>query len=615
MWLSQISLPKCFAVRIKTLFYLAPRTGDFIRATLAMRNQNILSAREHLQSCADWLLYSQRVLNSGGYAASYSLITGLRHAYIETTGYIVPTMFDLSVALDDQRCRESALRAGAWLLNVQQPEGSFTDIDRYQPQVFDTGQVLLGLNRLYRETKGERYLVAATGAGNWLLKMQDADGSWTTMGYHRGQPCTYFTRVAAALLELGQLTGEDNYHSSATRNLRWAVSRQQPNGFFQNSELIPGDDPVLHTMVYVLEGFLMAHQITGEDEWLDVLLRGAQPLKKIQLKRDLVLRSQYNSNLDVTNPEKCVPGIAQWAAVCLHLYEITGETDWLEAAKLSIYYLKSKQLRGRGILHGALPASVPIWGYYHPMMFPNWAVKFFADALLIYERQNVTVWQEQETWVRKCFELQLDGGGWAKASTQLGPLDEIVCENIREAFSSLNLAEGSVLDLGCGEGRYLCELRQRFSSWKFVGVDPNTNDNSPDIKRGSAYRIPFPDSSFDAVYAFIVLQHVHDPALALGEIRRVLKPGGLLFVGDRDLWSGRGLKKPWHELRGRWMYPWDSPFRERWYSAGQWRRILLSAGFDEICCDRLVDPAARGLRRLTRVDGFLLITAKKKRKL
>src|SRR3954453_2521726 len=126
----------------RTLLYLAPHAGQFLSAVRGMRNQEILSTREHLQLCADWLLYSQSALDSGGYAASYSLITGLRHAYIETTGYIIPTMFDLSVALEDLRCRQSALLAGEWLLTVQQADGSFTDIDEGKPQVFDTGQVL-----------------------------------------------------------------------------------------------------------------------------------------------------------------------------------------------------------------------------------------------------------------------------------------------------------------------------------------------------------------------------------------------------------------------------------------------------------------------------------------
>src|SRR5439155_22668523 len=205
-------------------------------------------------------------------------------------------------------------------------------------------------------------------------------------------------------------------------------------------------DPVLHTMVYVLEGFLMAYQLTGENEWLEVLLRSAEPLRKIQLQRDVVLRSQYNAELKVTNPEKCIPGLAQWAGLCLRLHDLTPNARWLEAAQLAIYYLKSKQLRGKGILRGALPASVPLWGHYHPLMLPNWAVKFFADALLSYEKHRFEIWEEQETWVKKCFELQLDGGGWRKASTRLDPLDQIVCGKICDSLSSVNSRGATVLD-------------------------------------------------------------------------------------------------------------------------------------------------------------------------
>src|SRR5690349_7077124 len=109
-------------MKLKTLIYLIPHAGEAVRATLAMRNQEILTTREHLRLCADWLLMAQDRLDEGGYAASYSLITGLRRAYIETTGYIIPTMFDLAAGLDDRRCRDSALKAGEWLLTVQQPD-------------------------------------------------------------------------------------------------------------------------------------------------------------------------------------------------------------------------------------------------------------------------------------------------------------------------------------------------------------------------------------------------------------------------------------------------------------------------------------------------------------
>jgi SAM-dependent methyltransferase len=595
----------------KTLFRLLSRSGKLISALLAMRNQEILPTRQHLRLCADWFLYCQRVSRNGGYAASYSLITGMRHPYIETTGYIVPTMFDLAVTLNDARYRESALDAGEWLLAVQDQNGAFTDIDHHEPQVFDTGQVMLGLNRLYRETKDRRYLESTRRAADWVTKMQDADGSWATMAYHRGQPASYHTRVAAAVIEASQLIGESRYRDCAEKNLLWAATRQQASGFFLNSELSPGANPVSHTIVYVLEGFLKAFQLTGDQRWLDVLLRGAEPVKRVMLERDLLLRSQYDANWNVTNPEKCIPGVAQWAGLCLNLHELTREADWLEAAQLCIYYLKSKQLRGAGILHGALPASVPIWGEYHPMMFPNWAVKFFADALLLYEKHGFAVWEEQEAWVKKCFELRLDGGGWSAHSKKMEPFDELICARISEELKPLR--DGAVvMDLGCGEGRYLHHLKAQFPKLEFMGVDPCAAEGDGQIHRGSACRIPMADGSVDAAYTWIVLQHVADLAQALREVRRVLKPGGVLFIGDRNLFSGRGLSKPWHELNGRWIYPWDSPFRERWYFAGGWKRALESAGFRAMSCRSVIGRGEHGWRRLARMNGFLLVTAQKR---
>jgi SAM-dependent methyltransferase len=48
------------------------------------------------------------------------------------------------------------------------------------------------------------------------------------------------------------------------------------------------------------------------------------------------------------------------------------------------------------------------------------------------------------------------------------------------------------------------------------------------------YALPFPSGSFDVAFGNQVLQHLGDPAGALGEVHRVLKPGGLLAVRDTD---------------------------------------------------------------------------------
>jgi ubiquinone/menaquinone biosynthesis C-methylase UbiE len=169
----------------------------------------------------------------------------------------------------------------------------------------------------------------------------------------------------------------------------------------------------------------------------------------------------------------------------------------------------------------------------------------------------------------------------------------------------------SFLDVGCGEGRYVKQLKQRNPTWHVTGADPLAAGDSGDIRAGSASRLPFGNEAFDVAFAGQVLQHLAQPGLALREIRRVLKPGSTLFIFDRDLRSGLGAVKPYKELRGRWMYPWDSPFRERWYTASQWRRLLSRHGFELLSCEHLPGPADRGWRRLANKNGTLLIAARK----
>ena len=64
------------------------------------------------------------------------------------------------------------------------------------------------------------------------------------------------------------------------------------------------------------------------------------------------------------------------------------------------------------------------------------------------------------------------------------------------------------------------------------------NMDSPDV-RGDICRLPFPDADFDFVLCTEVLEHVADPWLAVREIRRVLKPGGVALMTSPFMW-------PWH---------------------------------------------------------------------
>ena len=109
-----------------------------------------------------------------------------------------------------------------------------------------------------------------------------------------------------------------------------------------------------------------------------------------------------------------------------------------------------------------------------------------------------------------------------------------------------------VLDVGCGSGRFsevIAKWGGRVVSLDYsVAIDEakknlNNLGLNADFVQGDALSLPFPDNTFDAVFSIGVLQHTADPLLALREMCRVLRPGGL--IGLHGIYE-RTLKKSIH---------------------------------------------------------------------
>jgi len=121
----------------------------------------------------------------------------------------------------------------------------------------------------------------------------------------------------------------------------------------------------------------------------------------------------------------------------------------------------------------------------------------------------------------------------------------------------------SLLDVGCGPGTITADLAALVAPGPVTAVDmePAILDEARGVARSrgltnvrfevaDAHHLPYDDASFDVVHAHQVLQHLPDPVTALGELRRVCRPGGVVAARDGDY--GGFVWAPADPLLDRW---------------------------------------------------------------
>jgi SAM-dependent methyltransferase len=106
-----------------------------------------------------------------------------------------------------------------------------------------------------------------------------------------------------------------------------------------------------------------------------------------------------------------------------------------------------------------------------------------------------------------------------------------------------------VLDVGCGPGALTAELVRRVGEDQVSAVDPSdtfvaaarARHPGVDVQSASAERLPFPDASFDAVLAQLVVHFMTDPVAGLREMKRVASSGGTVAA---SVWDHVGERTP-----------------------------------------------------------------------
>lgn len=131
--------------------------------------------------------------------------------------------------------------------------------------------------------------------------------------------------------------------------------------------------------------------------------------------------------------------------------------------------------------------------------------------------------------------------------TSKNPIQQLLLNNFNRNVLKFirNINCESILDVGCGEGFTMSQLKTENSKLKIVGVD--SLDESVkiakeihpylDIRKGDIYKLDFKDNSFDLVLCTEVLEHLTDPKKALSELKRVTKRYLILSVPNEPLFT------------------------------------------------------------------------------
>jgi uncharacterized protein YyaL (SSP411 family) len=353
------------------------------------------SNREHLEAAMAWLCAAQNALEGGGVSALYDMRSGTwGPPYPETTGYIIPTFFDFAALSGLGTYRERAIRMADWLLTLQLENGAFPigplwpEWER-APIVFDTGQILHGLARAFEETGSQKYLDSACRAGDWLAEIQEPNGNWEKH-VSQGYVHTFNVRSAWGMLRLYESSKVQKHLTAATANLDWALTQQDPDGWFRNAGFQPEVAPLTHTIAYTIEGLLESGIQLSDQRYIDAARLAANALRKKQLEEGF-LRARYGPGWISSLNWSCLTGTAQMALVWLRLYQVSKDEADLSAALEANRYVKQRQPLRSPLpgVRGGIAGSYPIYCEYEPYRNLNWPVKFFADSLMLAERLYV----------------------------------------------------------------------------------------------------------------------------------------------------------------------------------------------------------------------------------
>jgi len=352
-----------------------------------------------IHAAARWLAHCQDATDDDGAALGYFPLeefnsSAWRPSYPETTGYIIQSFIEYAERYNRPEMLERAKRMAIWETEVQMPNGGVQSgvvcpPDQQSVAVFNTGMVLQGYTSALMVEPVEPIVSAARRAADFLLSDLGSDGHFqshgTAVSWHKIK--TYNVLCAWALQRYGQITGGEKYLLAAVRAAEAAVGQQDNSGWFANCCLDCPDYPLTHTIGYTLQGLLEVGVGAKRDDFISAVQKGIEPIMS-RISAKGFLRGRFYRDWEPGCFNSCLTGSAQVAIVSYRLFELTKEVNYLKFADQLLNFLKNFQKleSDSPALIGCIPSCYPALGSYLSGSYPNWATKYFLDALMLRDR-------------------------------------------------------------------------------------------------------------------------------------------------------------------------------------------------------------------------------------
>lgn len=335
----------------------------------------------------EWILKSIAQNKGKGSSAFYHLWKGWSWPYPETTGYLIPTLWNVHELFPEKNLKPIILGLSEWLLSIQKADGSFPQGlelgDR--PEIFDCGQILFGLYTTWEKTQDIKFKESIQKLSEWMLLQQCDNGSFCKNTYVLDYSPSYHIRFVWALMLVQEIIEEHvEFNIKVQKAVQYYSGLLTASGSFSDWGFHPGSNGLTHTIAYTLRGIMECCILMNDKKSLDTILK---PIDYIvsELKSKPFLAGSYNQDWVGDYSFRCLTGEAQMSIIFRRLAGILNKAEYHLYADRLLEDIHSKQIKTQWAtnLNGGFFASSPFYGKYMRFTMNNWTAKFFIDATLI----------------------------------------------------------------------------------------------------------------------------------------------------------------------------------------------------------------------------------------